>query len=248
MPSTPPTAKPKKFAVFDIDGTLIRWQLYHAVANELLKQQGNQKLYNDIRAARMRWKQREHPLSFRDYEHALIVAYESALQNLTVDDFNSAAEAVVTEYKDQVYAYTRELISQLKQQDYFLLAISGSQQGLVEQIAIYYGFDDCVGTEYTHEDNRFTGKKILGSHQKHKVLEHFIAKHHLSLQDSYAVGDSESDIPMLRMVQNPIAFNPTKALFEEAKTNGWRVVVERKNMVYTLEPTQERGHGSFILA
>ena len=26
-----------KFAVFDIDGTLIRWQLYHAIADELAK-------------------------------------------------------------------------------------------------------------------------------------------------------------------------------------------------------------------
>jgi phosphoserine phosphatase len=27
----------KKFAAFDIDGTLIRWQLYHAIADNLVK-------------------------------------------------------------------------------------------------------------------------------------------------------------------------------------------------------------------
>ena len=26
---------PRPFAVFDIDGTIIRWQLYHALADEL---------------------------------------------------------------------------------------------------------------------------------------------------------------------------------------------------------------------
>ncbi len=243
MPSTPPTKNSKKFAVFDIDGTLIRWQLYHAVANELLKQQGNQKLYNDIRAARMRWKQREHALSFRDYELALITAYEAALQNLTVESFNQAVEAVFAEYRDQVYTYTRDLIASLKAQGYILLAISGSQQELVEKIAAYYQFDDYVGTKYLQDHGRFTGEKILGSANKHQVLKQFIAKHHLDLSGSYAVGDSESDISMLQMVAHPIAFNPTQALFETAAKQAWQVVVERKNMVYKLEPH----HGSFIL-
>ena len=234
----------QRFAVFDIDGTLVRWQLYHAVANALLKQSGNRKLYDHIRSARRQWKQRSHSLSFREYESTLVQAYEATLQQISATDFNQAADAAVNEYKDQVYTFTRDLIAELKEKGYFLLAISGSQQELVEKIAAYYEFDDCVGTVYEQKDGRFTGQKILGSSQKHKVLEHFITTHNLTIQGSCAVGDSESDIPMLAMVDNPIAFNPTAALLDEARQQKWSIVVERKNVVYKLDPH----NGAYLLA
>ena len=79
--------------------------------------------------------------------------------------------------------------------------------------------------------------------QPDKIRE-LMSTHHAILADSIAVGDSEGDIPMLEMVEQPIAFNPTKELFEHAREAGWKVVVERKNVVYQLEP----GHGSFLLA
>ena len=53
---------------------------------------------------------------------------------------------------------------------------------------------------------------------------------------SVGVGDSESDIPMLSTVERPIAFNPTRNLYEHAVEHAWPVVVERKNMIYKLEP------------
>ncbi|MDB5164640.1 MAG: family hydrolase, partial [Candidatus Saccharibacteria bacterium] len=41
-------------------------------------------------------------------------------------------------------------------------------------------------------------------------------------------------------VEQPIAFNPSKDLFEHAQKEGWNVVLERKNMVYRLEPQDGR--------
>jgi phosphoserine phosphatase len=40
---------------------------------------------------------------------------------------------------------------------------------------------------------------------------------------------------MMDIVENPIAFNPEKKLFEYIGQKGWKIVVERKNMVYELE-------------
>ncbi len=42
---------------------------------------------------------------------------------------------------------------------------------------------------------------------------------------------------MLTAVETPIAFNPTKLLYDHALANNWQVVVERKNVVYKLTPT-----------
>lgn len=225
----------KKFAVFDIDGTLIRWQLYHAVVDKLAAT-GN--LGSDakerLREARMVWKRREHPEAFKEYEKVLIEIYESAFPRLDVKQFDIMVAEVINEYKDQVYTYTRDLLKSLKEQGYTLLAISGSHQELVAEMAKYYGFDDFVGTRYAREDGKFSGMEFLATKDKKSVLKTLIEKHGLSLGGSIAVGDSASDIGMLELVEQPIAFNPDQALLKTAKENKWKIVVERKNVVYEL--------------
>lgn len=230
----------KQFAAFDIDGTLIRWQLYHTVVDTLAKQ-GNlgDGAYQKLHEARMNWKRRENIDSFRAYEEILIEVFESVLLTIDVRVFDKAVTETISEYKDQTYRYTRNLIKELKTKGYFLLAISGSHIELVEQIANYYGFDDFIGSYYERNEHGFSGKMTLPSKDKKTALAHFIEKHDLSVQGSYAIGDSLSDASMLKMVENPIAFNPDHSLYEVALQNRWPIVVERKNVTYRLDPTSD---------
>ncbi len=238
------TIKDRPFAVFDIDGTLIRWQLYHAVADALARLgYFDPRVFKGVQEARALWKQRSHDESFKDYEHRLIVAYDQLLTKLTVKQFNEAAESVFKEYKDQAYTYTRDLIKQLKKKNYLLFAISGSQTEIVAKIANYYGFDDFIGSKYERRGNRFTGNKQIAKGTKHLLLQELVKKHQATYSDSIAVGDSEGDVSMLAAVEQPIVFNPNKILFKKAKQRGWPVVVERKNMVYRFEPKS----GTYIL-
>ena len=49
----------RPFAVFDIDGTLIRWQLYHAIADALAKKGLiDAKTYSAIPGPPIEWKKR----------------------------------------------------------------------------------------------------------------------------------------------------------------------------------------------
>lgn len=225
----------QKFAVFDIDGTLIRWQLYHAVVDRLAKDGLlGEDTHRQLHESRMIWKRREHHDAFKSYEATVIRAYESALPKLAQSDFDRMVESVATEYKEQTYHFTRELARSLKKQGYVLLAISGSHQELIEHVCQQYGFDDCIGTKYERSGLTFTGKKFVGSLNKKLILKKLVTKHNLTYQDSYAIGDSLSDAVMLQMVEKPIAFNPDSLLFEEAKKHGWNIVIERKNVVYKL--------------
>ena len=237
----------KKFAVFDIDGTLIRWQLYHAVVNELAQENllGDDALQK-LHEARMVWKRREHPKAFSQYEAELIKIYETALPNVSTKKFDAAVEKVANEFNAQVYRYTRDLILSLKKQNYVLIAISGSHQELVEKIAKQFDFDLWTGTKYERRGGAFSGKSFIASHNKRELLQEFIAEHNLTAKDSYAVGDSKSDAPMLELVEHPIAFNPDQELFEIAQKNTWPIVIERKNVVYKLEANKE-DHGKYVL-
>ncbi len=235
----------RPFAVFDIDGTLIRWQLYHAITDKLAKEQllGNE-IYDELKAARLDWKRRSSPESFKAYERRVVDAYEKAILQLDFQDFEKAAQDVFEEYKDQVYSYTRDLIKKLKAEGYLLFAISGSQTEVVALLAQYYGFDDFVGSTYERADGHFTGKVTLHAGKKHLILSEMVRKHGATYSGSIAVGDSEGDISMLQAVERPIVFNPTDKLFAVARENNWKVIIERKNMVYELE----NHDGKYILA
>jgi len=235
----------RKFAVFDIDGTLIRWQLYHALVHELAKQGALGKhALEALNTSRLVWKKREDPMGWKNYERQIITVYEDALSSLASETFDKAVQAVLDEYRDQTYIYTRDLIKKLKSEGYFLLIISGSHHELIEPLADYYGFDDWIGSQYFRRGGRFSGKKHIPSMQKDLALKDFVTKHKLTFTGSMGIGDSGSDIAMLELVEQPIAFNPDKVLLETARKHGWKVVVERKNVVYELEAHD----GSYILA
>ncbi len=228
-------AKRRRFAVFDIDGTLIRWQLYHALADALaVRGHIDPKSYQAMREARLKWKRRMGG-TFKDYERQVVMIYEAMLKTLTFEQLDEAIDDVFEEYKDQVYTYTRDLIAELKTRNYLLLAISGSQSEIVHKVAEYYGFDDYVGTVYGRSNSRFTGANSIGSFYKDKTLEKLAAKHGVTFKGSLAIGDSASDAAMLELVEQPIAFNPDADLFKVAKIKGWKIVLERKNMIYELE-------------
>lgn len=235
----------KKFAVFDIDGTVIRWQLYHAIGDALAKQGViHQNDFDPVREARMNWKRRTGQESFLAYESALVQVFDKALVGQPEEAMQKAADSVFNEYKDQVYTYTRDLLLTLKNDGYLLFAISGSPKIIVERLASYYGFDDFAATNYPTENGHYTGLKDLSIGRKAELLQALITKHQVKNKHSIGVGDTEGDIEMLEMVDQQIAFNPSKKLFEYAAQRGWTVVIERKNMVYQMELVD----GSYVLA
>lgn len=235
---------PKKFAVFDFDGTLVRWQLFMAIFYELAEEKLiDEKDYRQVRRLFDAWRDRTSEKAYDEYAQKSIEIFDKHVDKLSVSVFDKAVDRVFEKYKDQVYTYTRDLIDELKKKDYYLIAISGSQYQIVEKISKYYGFDEWTGTKYTQIGDKFGGYESFPAGNKGKALQKIIRAKELSLESSIAVGDTESDIAMLEMVETPIAFNPNRGLLEHAKANKWPVVVERKSIVYQLAYS----HGSYKL-
>ncbi|MFZ2125064.1 MAG: HAD-IB family hydrolase [Candidatus Saccharimonadales bacterium] len=235
----------KPFAVFDIDGTIFRSGLYREAIYELLSAGKLPKsISNVFDPLEIKWKKRESDAAFNEYVHAMANAIDATLPQIRITDFEEATNRVYERVSDYVYVYTRGLVEDLKQKGYFLIAISGSQDELVKPFAEKYGFDVWIGQHYERGDEFYTGKIAKTHKGKDVILKKIMSENNLDFTDSYAVGDTRGDIEMLSLVDHPIAFNPDRGLFEAARQNKWKVVVERKNMIYELEP-----HGqSFILA
>lgn len=239
------TDKKKKLAIFDIDGTLFRWQLFHELVTELtLAKVFPSNTYRLIDDAWQRWRGGEMP--FGEYEKLVVETLITYLPLIPIATFEAAAKKVVVQSGHKVHFYTHNLLKELQKAEYYTVAISGSQQEVLEQFAKKYGFDDCIGSVYERRNGRYTGKitrEVYGN--KGNLLKEYLEAHpELTLQDSVSIGDSEGDIPILEMVDNPIAFSPSEGLFESAKEHEWKVVIERKNISYTLEVQ----NGKYILA
>lgn len=230
------SGEPQPYAVFDLDGTLIRWQLFHMIVDRLGKAgKLDAEQYRQVRESRMAWKRREDAHAFEAYQHKLIEAYESALQDLSEADLQAITLQAFEEHKDQSYVYTKNLMKELKEQGYVLFAISGSFDEVVTLIAKHYGFDASAGTIQTKTDGKFTGEMdVVQNKRKVDMLEKLMQDFNLTDKDSVAVGDSMGDYDILCHVQEPIAFNPTQELFTKAQEHGWQIVVERKNVIYKL--------------
>lgn len=235
----------QKFAAFDIDGTIFRSGLYREVIFELARTKKIEESFlQSLEHLREAWRTRAHEGAFREFEHALALAFDKEITRIKVSDFEAACMTVIQKHGDSTYRYTRDLVTSLKREGYYMIAISGSQEELVRPFAEKYGFDAWVGQHYERGEEFFTGHIVKTHEGKDVILRSIIQKRHLTLQGSVAVGDSSGDIGMLNMVENPIAFNPDSALFQAAKRSGWKIVVERKNVVHELEQ-----HGdSFLLA
>lgn len=236
----------KKFAAFDIDGTLFRSGLYREVFYELYKMGV---LPNDLTEQttekHREWRHRIHGNAFEEFEQIMVAGLDSYLPQLRVKDYDEAVQRVLGKKAENVYVYTRNLLQRLQVEGYFTVAISGSQHDLVEPFARRYGFHDWVGAEWERGGEYFTGNVTRTHTGKDKIIGQLVEKHRLTMEDSYAVGDSNGDSGMLSIVDHPIAFNPTHELLEKALEKGWTVVVERKNTSYELERGAD---GHFVLA
>lgn len=236
----------QKFAAFDIDGTLFRSGLYREVFYELYKMGVLPSDLTEQTTEKYRqWRHRVHGNAFEEFEQIMVGGVDSYLPKLRVADYDTAVQHVLEKKAENVYVYTRNLLRQLQDEGYFTVAISGSQHELVEPFACKYGFDAWVGQQWERDGDYFTGNIVKTHTGKDKIILGLIEEHDLTLEGSYAVGDSNGDSGMLSIVDHPIAFNPTYELLEKALENGWKIVVERKNASYELEKGTD---GRFILA
>lgn len=226
----------QKIAVFDIDGTIIRSSLFVELYEELVRRGIFPKsARNDYDAERKKWVEREG--NYEDYIWAMVKSFKKHLKGVYYGDMADTAKDVVRNQKKRTYRYTRDLIKELQGKGFFLLAVSHSPKTILDYFCPSMGFDKAYGVLYElgPEDN-FTGG-VIDEHlimNKANIVKRAVEKQGLTLKGSIGVGDTESDIAFLELVDNPVCFNPNSKLYKHAKREKWKVVVERKDVIYEL--------------
>lgn len=228
--------KKKKLAIFDIDGTIFRKNLHFELIDELAWMEIFPKTARrDLTSVYSKWL--NHEGTYEEYRKAIVRIYAKYIKGCRRQVVEEASRKLIPFNAKKTYIYAENLIAKLRREHYHIIAVSGSPYEIVEEYnRVHLKFDRVFGTIYEVDQNGFyTGREAF-TPTKHKgqVVQQYVFENGLTLDGSYGVGDTESDVSFLQLVENPIAFNPNKNLCEVASERNWKVVVEKKDVIYEI--------------
>ncbi len=231
-------------AFFDIDGTLYRDSLMIEHFKKLVKYEviDPSNWHDHVKHTYREWLERVG--EYDDYMLELAEIYINSLKGLHKDKLEFIVDQVINLKGDIVYSFTRDRILMHQQMGHKIFFISGSPEHLVSKMSKKYEVFDFKGTLYKVDDKGyFTGEVVPMWDSKNKAIaiQDFVDKYHIDLDKSYAYGDTNGDLSMLRRVGNPIAFNPTRELLNSIRKDPIvkekvTIIIERKDVIYKLSP------------
>ncbi len=121
----------------------------------------------------------------------------------------------------------KALIAKHQQAGDTLLILTATNDFITAPIAEQLGVPNLIATEAEMINGQYTGK-VAGtpSYQQGKVtrLNDWLSQQKMSLKGSYFYSDSHNDLPLLKLVDHPIAVDPDDTLRQFAQQQGWKVI------------------------
>jgi HAD superfamily hydrolase (TIGR01490 family) len=121
----------------------------------------------------------------------------------------------------------QERIRGFKAQGCLIILLSGSLQVLVNELKEKLAVDIVIGRELEVVGGKLTGhRRGIYPYAKQKVEALFesIKPAEIDWQESWALADRMSDLPVLELVGHPVAVHPTAGLRRHAQQHGWEII------------------------
>lgn len=208
-------------AIFDLDNTLLHGDSDHAWG-EFLVQQG-------IVDAEVYQKANDH--FYQQYQNGGLDIHEYlafALKPLaahTMTELNKLhAQFMATVITPMRLKKADDLLKKHRDNGDYLLIITATNLFVTAPIAKALGVNAILATDPEIHNGRYTGKVAgIACFQEGKVqrLHHWLEDNDFDLQGSYFYSDSHNDIPLLELVDNPIAVDADEKLQQHAASKNW---------------------------
>lgn len=127
----------------------------------------------------------------------------------------------------------QDLVNQHKAAGDLCVVITATNSFVTKPIATAYGIEHLIGTDPEMVNGEYTGGVSgVPSFQEGKVtrINQWLAERGQSLADfktSYFYSDSHNDLPLMKLVTNPVAVDADAILADYAKQQGWPMITLR---------------------
>ena len=216
----------KAAAFYDLDGTLVKTNLVHALLFQARNQQGilrsiakSAKIISSIPVffgTDMYDRSVFQELFFKSYRGES----EDRLRFLSEELFEDVL-------RPSLFPGTSDLIESSRKMGLRQVLVTGALDVTVAPLARFLRIDDWITNRLEFVDGFATGRLLpptMASATKASWIRMYAEKEGLSLSDSYCYTDSISDLPMLSVVGHPAAVNPDLRLRSTAIQNHWPIL------------------------
>jgi HAD superfamily hydrolase (TIGR01490 family) len=149
------------------------------------------------------------------------------LEGVRVRDLQRLAPEVLAGVLPRLYPRVLEIAYEHQDAGRPVFICTAASQEIAELMAMVLTFDGAVGSVAEVIDGYYTGRAggpFTYREGKAEAIRELARREGIDLAASWAYSDSESDLPMLRLVGNPVAVNPDAELGRVARAEGWEVL------------------------
>lgn len=211
-------------AIFDLDNTLLRGDSDHAWGRFLIEshivdgetyERENERYYAQYQAGTL------DIMEFLAFALRPLATHDRAI----LDRWHQ--RYMQTKILPMITPEARALVDKHRARGDTLIIITATNRFITAPIAREFNVPYLLATEPEERDGRFTGQ-VVGTpcYREGKVtcLRSWIEEHNQTLQDSWFYSDSHNDLPLLSIVDHPVAVNPDDALRREALKRSWPIL------------------------
>lgn len=217
----------QNLALFDLDNTLLagdsdyNWSLF-LIGEGLLDgethQQRNEQFYQDYKNGNL------DIYAFLEFQLKPLSQHpKKFLDELHLKYMEKVIRPMMTQK-------AQALVNQHKAAGDLCIVITATNSFVTKPIAAAYGIEHLIGTDPEMKGGEYTGGvQGVPSFQEGKVtrINQWLAEHGKQLTDfetSYFYSDSHNDLPLMKLVTNPVAVDADDTLTAYAQQHGWPLI------------------------
>ncbi|MGV1760064.1 HAD family hydrolase [Rhizobium sp. A22-96] len=210
-------------AIFDLDRTISRQDLYLAFLIQGVRQPANLGSACLLPAHLVRFF--AHVINNDQLKSLFLASIYGGRSRDFMDE--AAARFIKTVRRTMLKSAALRRVAEHRRQGHFLLLASASLDIYTVPLAGELGFDDVVATKVAWStDGRITGQldgPNLRGTAKAAAVARILRRHGLDASPTFFYSDHESDAPLFSAARWPGAVDPTKKLRMLAREFGWPV-------------------------
>ncbi|CAG1022384.1 putative phosphatase [Patescibacteria group bacterium] len=216
-------------AIFDLDNTLIAddsdylWGQFLVDQGIVDKQQyevANAKFYEDYKQGTL------------DIVEFLRFSLKPLAEHSAEQLYQWRAQFVETIITPLLLEPAKQLVNKHKERGDTVLVITATNSFVTEPIVKLYGIEHLLATTPEFINGRYTGG-FIGTpcfrEGKVTLLQEWLKQSNESLKNSWFYSDSHNDLPLLNLVEHPVAVDPDEKLANAAQTANWAIISLRQN-------------------